>query len=86
MSDYYDSKAFAKELEEAIDYDRIHKDLLVFNDLERYTGEEAGEAAASFILKRLRELDIDTEEEVYPVYRSLPIDGATVSACGKVFE
>ena len=86
MNDYFDSKALAKELEEAIDYDRIHRDLLVFNDLERYTGEEAGEAAAAFILKRLRELDIDTEEEVYPVYRSLPIDGATVSACGKVFE
>ncbi len=86
MSGYYDSRALARELEEAIDYKRIYEDLLVFSELERYTGEEAGEAAAAFILKRLKDLGIEAEEEVYPVYRSLPIDGATVKACGRTLK
>ena len=72
-------------LRSEIDWERMHRDLLAFNEWERYSGSDHGEAAARYMDARLRELGLEVETETYPLYRSLPIS-AKVTACGRELD
>ena len=61
-----------EKIDKALEISRIMKDVECFSYLDRYTGSEDGEKAAERIAKRMEELGIPVEREIYQVYRSLP--------------
>ena len=61
-----------EKIDKALETSRIMKDVECFSHLDRYTGSEDGEKAAERIAKRMEELGIPVEREIYQVYRSLP--------------
>lgn len=61
-----------EKIDKALETSRIMKDVECFSHLDRYTGSEDGEKAAERITKRMEELGILVEREIYQVYRSLP--------------
>ena len=61
-----------EKIDKALEISRIMKGVECFSYLDRYTGSEDGEKAAERIAKRMEELGIPVEREIYQVYRSLP--------------
>ena len=61
-----------EKIDKALEISRIMKDVECFSYRDRYAGSEDGEKAAERIAKRMEELGIPVEREIYQVYRSLP--------------
>ena len=56
-----------EKIDKALEISRIMKDVECFSYLDRYTGSEDGEKAAERIAKRMEELGIPVEREIYHI-------------------
>lgn len=75
-----------ERLKPEIDQRRILETIGVFNTLHRYTGMPQGEAAAQYILDRLKAYGIEHEAVRYRAYASLPLEDSSLQVNGEEIE